>query len=437
MYHLRRHHLRADPWGRSAYLSRSPLPTLAEPSVKVLMQRNVAFTLAVIALVVVSLRPDRLKAQETVDVPIVPIQMSSGRALPVSSRVPITHVSVVNPDVADVVVLSQHEFVINALATGETDIILWPEGLRPVQYRVLVADRPNRSQVLLNVKVAEVRRDLLQEVGVSGLFRDNDTRAGTGIFRSDNVFDQAGNIVLPSETGFGTFLSSFGTTDFLAFLEAEATRGNARILAEPNLLTANRDSANFLVGGEFPIPVVQGGGSEGDGRVSIEYREFGVMLGFAPEILDDSLVKLRVRPEVSSLDYANAVLLSGFRIPALRTRRVESTVDVRAGQSVILSGLFNNEREQVRTGIPFLSDIPVLGVLFSSSRWQNNETELVVIVTPHIIDPHRVPAHRAPALLPDTKLPAGEVLEPLLRPSGGPVPNGAGAQQGTPPEPRS
>ena len=401
------------------------------------MQRNVAFTLAVFALVVVSLRPDRLKAQETVDVPIVPIQMSSGRALPVSSRVPITHVSVVNPDVADVVVLSQHEFVINALGTGETDIILWPEGLRPVQYRVLVADRPNRSQVLLNVKVAEVRRDLLQEVGISGLFRDNDTRAGTGIFRSDNVFDQAGNIVLPSETGFGTFLSSFGTTDFLAFLEAEATRGNARILAEPNLLTANRDSANFLVGGEFPIPVVQGGGSEGDGRVSIEYREFGVMLGFAPEILDDSLVKLRVRPEVSSLDYANAVLLSGFRIPALRTRRVESTVDVRAGQSVILSGLFNNEREQVRTGIPFLSDIPILGMLFSSSRWQNNETELVVIVTPHIIDPHRVPAHRAPALLPDTKLPAGEVLEPLLRPSGGPVPNGAGAQQGTPPEPRS
>src|SRR5690606_41370050 len=150
-------------------------------------------------------------------------------------------------------------------------------------------------------------------------------------------------------------------------------------------------------------------------RVAIEFREFGVRLGFAPQILNDSLIKLRVRPEVSSLDYANAVILSGFRIPALRTRRVESTVDVRAGQSVVLSGLFNDEREQVKTGIPFLQDIPILGLLFSSTRWQNNETELVVIVTPHIIDPLAMPRHRAPAILPDTALPARESLDPVLR----------------------
>ena len=373
--------------------------------------------LAVATALVMLASPASARAQQPAAVPVTPISISVGRAIPITSPVPITRVSVVNPEVADVAVLSERELVINALLAGETDIILWPEGRAPLQYRVQVADRPDRSQVLLSVKVAEVRRDLLRELGVSGLFRDDNTRAGTGIFRSDNVFDEFGRIIIPGEAGFGTFLSDFGTTDFLAFIDAEATRGNARILAEPNLLAANRDSANFLVGGEFPIPVVQGGSGDDQGvRVTIVFREFGVRLGFAPEILSDSLVKLRVRPEVSSLDYANAVELSGFRIPALRTRRVESTVDVRAGQSVVLSGLFNNEREQVKTGIPFLQDIPILGMLFSSTRWQNNETELVVIITPHIIDPLAVPRHRAPAVLPDTALPAREALEPVLSP---------------------
>lgn len=399
------------------------------------LPRHVALALATVALAAVTLHPRALTAQEAVNVQITPIQMSAGRAQPITSPVPITRISVVNPDVADVVIISEREFVINARATGETDIILWPEGRHPVQYRIQVANSPDRSQVLLSVKVAEIRRDLLRELGLSGLFRDNNTRVGTGIFNSDNVFDELGNIILPGEAGFGTFLSDFGTTDFLAFIDAEATRGNARMLAEPNLLTANRDSANFLVGGEFPIPVVQGGGADGEsGRVSIEFREFGIQLGFTPEILDDSLVKLRVRPEVSSLDYANAVILAGFRIPALRMRRVESTVDVRAGQSVILSGLFSNEREQVKTGIPFLQDIPILGMLFSSSRWQNNETELVVIVTPHIVDPLNLPRHRTPAILPDTLLPAREVLEPVLRPGGGPVRPAAPSPQSTPPQ---
>jgi Flp pilus assembly secretin CpaC len=368
-----------------------------------------------------------LHAQQPAQATINQVPLSVGRALPISSTQPITRVSVVNPEIADVALLSDRELVINAHSIGETDIIFWPEGGAPVQYRVQVTDRPDRSQVLLNVKVAEVRRDLLREIGFSGVFRDNNTRVGTGSFNTDNVFDEFGNIVLPPETGFGTFLSDFGTTDFLALIEAEATRGNARILAQPNLLAANRDSANFLVGGEFPVPVVQGGGSEDGGiRVTIQFREFGVRLGFAPHILNDSLIKLRVRPEVSSLDYANAVILSGFRIPALRTRRVESTVDVRAGQSVVLSGLFNDEREQVKTGIPFLQDIPILGLLFSSSRWQSNETELVVIVTPQIIDPLAMPAHRAPATVPDTAMPARDVLEPVLRPA-------PTARPGTPP----
>ena len=119
------------------------------------------------------------------------------------------------------------------------------------------------------------------------------------------------------------------------------------------------------------------------------FEEFGIRLEFTPEIVSDSLIKLQVTPEVSSLDFTNAVLLQGFRIPAFRTRRIESTVDVRRNTSLVLSGLFSNEDERVKTGVPLLMDIPILGQLFSSTRFQRNESELIVIVTPSIVDPMR------------------------------------------------
>jgi type II secretory pathway component GspD/PulD (secretin) len=128
--------------------------------------------------------------------------------------------------------------------------------------------------------------------------------------------------------------------------------------------------------------VFQPGQGQGGSQVTIQYREFGVRLGFRGEIISDSLIKLQLTPEVSSLDYANAVTLQGFRIPAFRTRRINTTLDVRKDQSLVVSGLFTGEEESIKTGIPLLKDIPILGTLFSSSRFQRNETELLVIVTP-------------------------------------------------------
>jgi pilus assembly protein CpaC len=217
-------------------------------------------------------------------------------------------------------------------------------------------------------------------------------------------------------------LTDFGTRDLLALIEAEQTRGRARVLAEPTLMAADRDSASFLSGGEIPIPIATPGPG-GLVQIAIVFREFGVRLNFVPEILSDSLIKLRVRPEVSSLDFANALLLSGFRVPALRTRRVESTVDVRRDRSLVISGLFNDEREQVRSGIPLLMDIPILGNLFSSTRWQRNETELVIVVTPMVVDPLRPRAQDTIRLKPDTALPAREVIQPRLVPPAAPAPS--------------
>ncbi len=168
--------------------------------------------------------------------------------------------------------------------------------------------------------------------------------------------------------------------------------------------------------------MVQGAGGGGDAgtRVTIQYKEFGVRLHFVAEIISDSLIKLNVRPEVSNLDFSNGISISGFRIPAFRTRRVETTVDVPRDQSMIISGLFNNEEEKVRTGIPYLQDIPILGQLFSSTRWQHNESELLVVVTPVLVDPRDPRAQDILRLLPDTALPARDAIKNKLQPTNKP-----------------
>jgi len=284
-------------------------------------------------------------------------------------------------------------------------------------YRVQVGSASDRKAVLLAVRVAAVSKDMLRELGVNALYRDADVRVGTGIFRSDGPINkETGEVTLPGDTRFITLLSDFGTKNFLAFIDAEQTKGRARILAEPNLLAGNKDTASFLAGGEFPVPIAQPG-ANGSLTITIQYREFGVRLNFIPEIVSDSLIKLAVRPEVSSLDYANAVNISGFRIPALRTNRVITTVDVRKDQSLIISGLMQEERERTRTGVPFFSDIPILGALFGTSRWRDAETELLVLVTPSMIDPMNPPAGSLLRIVPDTTLRAREAIEKRLPPA--------------------
>ena len=351
--------------------------------------------------------------------PVTRIELVAGRSDPLTTEGPVARVAVANPEVADVVVLGEREVVINGKVSGETDVLIVGTGFVRRQYRVVVRSTTERRQIALAVKIAEVRRDRLTQLGVNWFYRgtsDELVRAGSGLFRSDAAFNADGTINVGSPL-FGTFLTDFGTNDILAFIDAEEQRGNARSLAEPTILAANREEASFLAGGELPIPIVQGGGGGAGNNtaVTITYREFGVRLNFTGEIISDTLIKLKVRPEVSSLDFANAVLFQGFRIPALRSRRVESTVDVRNNQSLILSGLLNDERERVRTGIPLLMNIPILGSLFSSNRWQRNETELLIIVTPTIVDPNRPRARDTIQLMPDTTLPARQSIEPRMR----------------------
>ena len=378
--------------------------------------------LLLLALTLLGISPRVARAQAPVTTDsIIKISLSIGRSVPLSTTDPIIKVAVANPDIANVVVVTERDVLISGKALGETDVVLWATNRPRVHYRVSVRAPSDRRMVLLSVRLAEVRRDVLRQIGVSGLHtsKQGDTRVGTGVFKNDNAIDADGKITLPGDTKFLSVLSDFGTKQFLAMLEAEEQNGNARLLAEPNLMAADRDSASFLAGGELPLPVVQGGFGGGVGAqapVTIQYREFGVRLRFAPTIISDSIITLYVRPEVSSLDYSNAITLSGFRIPALRSRKVESSVDIRRDQSVILSGLFNDERERVRTGVPLLMNIPILGALFSSSRWQSSETELLVIVTPSIIDPANVGEQFTLPIQRETRTPALDVLKKRLPP---------------------
>ena len=349
------------------------------------------------------------------DTAIMNVDLPVGRSYPVTTSSNITQASVASPDVDDVVVMGARDVVINGHGPGTTDVIIWQVDAPLLHYRINVHSAADEQEVVLSVKFAEVRRDFLRSLGLSGLYRDAHTRVGTGQFNTDNTFDQTtGKILLPSTTGFGTVLSDFGTSKLLGLLEADEQTGDSRILAEPTVMASNKDSASFLAGGEIPIPVAQNTGVGGAPTVTILWKEFGIRLNFAPEIVSDSLVKLHIRPEVSSLDFTNAIEISGFKIPALRTRHVESTVMVRRDQSLIISGLMDDERQVTKDGIPFLKDIPILGSLFSSSSWQRNETELLVIVTPVVVDPMHARPQDVLHFVPDTTLPARKALAPRL-----------------------
>jgi pilus assembly protein CpaC len=326
----------------------------------------------------------------TVGETVHPLDMAVGRSIPMSTRGPIERISVADPSVADVVIITERELVVNALKSGTTDLLIWQTDGPKSHYRVLVHSPTDRKQVLVEVVMAEVDRDLLREVGFSFLWQDQHSRAGTGAFATQGPTPE-GDVPLFNSGQFGTLLSADDIKNFYGLLEADEQSGRFRLLAQPNIIAANGEEASFLAGGEVPIPVAQPGAS-GVATISIEYKEFGIKLAFEPEILSEDLVKLKVSPEVSNLDYSNAITLSGFEIPAMRTRRASTTLDMLEGQTLALAGLLNEVTEKVVTGLPFLKDIPILGILFSSQRYQKQESELLILVTPHVIDPTTPPA---------------------------------------------
>jgi len=258
--------------------------------------------------------------------------------------------------------------------------------------------RPS-NQVLLRVRFAEVSRAALTELGVS-LFtsptgiKNTIGRSSTQQFGGPGFSDLAwtkqdgsfGSPVTSAEgkVTFSDFLNLFILSekyDIGALIRALSTRGLFQSLAEPNLVAESGKEASFLAGGEFPIPVTQPGGGN---AITIQFKEFGVRLTFTP-VVSGNRVHLKVRPEVSTLDFANGINLQGFRIPALISRRTETELELGDGQTFAIAGLLNNTMNSTLQKIPGIGDIPVLGYLFRSKAAQKNRTELVVMITPQIL----------------------------------------------------
>jgi len=256
------------------------------------------------------------------------------------------------------------------------------------------------QQVLLQVRFAEVSRRALLEVGAS-LFtgptgiENTIGRATTGQFPSATYsnleWSKASNnfgaevTTSSGEITFGDFLNLFLFSqkyDLGVLIRALRSKGLFQSLAEPNLIAYNGQDASFLAGGEIPIPVVSGAA----GNVSVEYKEYGIRLNFRPTVAGDT-IRLRVRPEVSTLDFPNGILLSGFRIPALSTRRAETEVELRDGQSFAIAGLLNNISQDDANEVPGLAKLPIIGHLFKSKAERAEQTELMVLITPQLIRP--------------------------------------------------
>jgi pilus assembly protein CpaC len=407
------------------------------------------------------------------------INVIAGQSTILTTEFDVTRIAVTNPLVADATVVQPREILIDGKAPGTISLIVWGSSRR-AQYELIIdpavtslqqklqalypgediqvgitdeaivlsgrvsgnqvmlrageiaqasssklkvinmLQLPGGSdsqQVLLQVRFAEVNRRALKELGVSfftGLtgFKDYVARGTTQQFPAPEFDNQEGLV-------FSDFLNLFvfNTKENVgAVIKALQAKGFLQSLAEPNLIAYNGQEASFLAGGEFPVPIVSGVTN----TVSIIFKEFGIKLTFRPTVAGDT-IRLKVRPEVSSLDFANGITLEGFRIPALITRRAETDVELRDGQSFAIAGLLNNLSQDDSAAIPILGSLPIIGNLFKSKSERAERTELMVLITPRLVrplNPDEVPP--LPTQL-NKFLPAADRIGQELSSGGGPV----------------
>lgn len=229
------------------------------------------------------------------------------------------------------------------------------------------------KQVQLKVRFLEATRSANRELGLGWTAQSDGIAVGVGSSK-----------LLSGSTPFGEIVSQIlsGGLSVDMVVQALEARGLARSLAEPNLVALSGQTSSFLAGGEFPVPV-----AGDDSKISVEFKKFGVGLDFTPTVVPNGLIHLNIKPEVSEIDYSAAVTINGITIPGVKVRRSESTLELRDGQSFVIAGLLTSSRSVSNSRVPWLGSVPVLGNLFRSTAYKRAETDLVIIVTPHIVDP--------------------------------------------------
>ncbi|MGH7631778.1 MAG: type II and III secretion system protein family protein [Gemmatimonadales bacterium] len=397
------------------------------------------------------------------------ISVSRGASALFISPVPLQRFSVGDPNIAEVTIVSPTEVVINGRTLGSTTLLIWDNTSEVKVYSVEVtADAPAlerylrsllpneeitvsasgssitlsgsvkdpvaaqravdiarttgatiidnlvtppQVQVLLKVRFAEINRSALK-----------DWSANLQVLNPQDLSDNGNWSGSTSADGTITFLLDNGIANLQAFIQAAEGRGDFRSLAEPNLMVLPGREGYFLAGGRFPFPAVQGGGVQG--AIGIQFEEFGVRLRFTPTITRSGSIRLKLEPEVSSLDFANGLVISGFVIPSILTRKAQTEVELREGQYLAIAGMLDNSTIDNVSKIPVLGDIPILGELFRSKNLRQRRTELLVLITPQLVTAADQP----------TPMPTGEPdhwnwQRPLERPAPGTP--GAQEQGGT------
>jgi pilus assembly protein CpaC len=379
------------------------------------------------------------------------LKVTVGKSLVIDSEADIVRVAVSGIALAETVAINQREIMVNGLMPGETSLVIWQAGGARLVYDLTVL--PNSA------KLEAVRRQLAAEAGTEGVVIElaNDTAFLRGTVQDVVTAERAaiiagtlgkvvnllyvavppveaqvllkvrfvnvdrtassqvgldimttGHIATPGTISTGQFTLSDALNVFLfhqgfnlsATLTALQSKGLVEILAEPNLLTINGQPASFLAGGEYPYPTTQGGATAG--AVTTAFQEYGVRLKFLPTVTARGTIRLRVTPEVSSLDFANGVTSQGFRVPALLTRRVETEVELESGQSFAIAGLLDNRMTETLNKVPGIGNIPVLGKLFQNRVYTATNSELLIIITPELVRPMQ-----AGAPVPDLVRPKG------------------------------
>jgi pilus assembly protein CpaC len=358
---------------------------------------KLAVTLGLTALISVVGLAGRAQAQEPLKVRIL-----LGRSEVLSVPDSIGTVSIADDKIADVVVATSRQLLLNAKKIGTTSLVVWSKGNRYQKYEVVVHSGVGFNQVVLNCKIAEVSRSRLKQMGFDFFVSMLNSRriegsGALGFFGGQVATPRIPILTDPlvDNTAIAVdYASLSGDRRLQGIIQALETDGTIKTLASPNLVAVNGESAKFLSGGEIPIPIAQGGTN--GGSITILFKEFGVKLDFTPTVIDSGIINLKVQPEVSTPDYSKAVLVSGILVPAFQTRRVNTVVELRDGQSLVIGGLTNTDVRKTQRKIPLLGDIPVLGALFKNVRETVDENELVVLVSPHIIRP--LEANELPAL---------------------------------------
>ncbi|WP_051669873.1 type II and III secretion system protein family protein [Bryobacter aggregatus] len=431
-----------------------------------LMNAQQALAYALIGLIVLPM-PAPLAAQS---MSVVDLSMTIGKSLVIDYPVDIGRISTSNPEVVDAVPATAKEFLLHGKGHGAATVVVWAKTGSRTMYNVTVehnldpirkllsetfpaedirvqsardsislvgkvsskevsdravaiatpmaktvvnnlqiANGPIEQQIVLHVKFAELNRNAGMQFGVNLI----STGAANTVGRTTT-----GQYAAPTATTVGGSgnNNNFNLSDALnifafrpdlnlgAVIRALQNQDVLQILAEPNLTTLNGKEASFLAGGEFPVPILQGGANAG--AVTIQFREYGIRLNFNPTITPNGTIRMYVKPEVSTIDLSNSVSLSGFTIPALATRRMETNVELKEGQSFVIAGLIDDRVTDQMSKLPGLASIPILGNIFKSRLERKSKTELIVLVTPEIVKPYN----------PGDKLPMPEFPKEWLQP---------------------